>query len=151
MKSLYELVVDYQSILSDEEIIVKYFVENNIEDRGLTLLPKLAEEKCQKLQKELDYAKTWGCCLTDMNEVVKDKEVAKLLNRIQLHAALGKPLSESVALFAHAQETIPNIEVPRMFFMPAIGYLHKYDIHFKNEKDIDDSRIVYPLALSDRN
>lgn len=38
----------------DSEIIKRWFIENDLEDIGLQMIPDLATSKSQKIQKQLD-------------------------------------------------------------------------------------------------
>ena len=79
--------------------------------------------------------------------IVKDKDVAKLLNKVQLLATLSIPLTSTPELLAKAKELIPTIELPKMFFLPTIGYLQQYGIYFKGTEKLDYvSEHPYPFA-----
>ena len=53
MIKLRELLDKYEGFYSDKEIIVEYFVQNNMEYEGMNLLISLARNKAQKVQDEL--------------------------------------------------------------------------------------------------
>ena len=59
MKTLKEMVEMYSPVMSDMEIIQTYFTENNLETEALKLVVPLAEMKSNKIQQQLNYARTW--------------------------------------------------------------------------------------------
>lgn len=70
MKSLKELLEENKLFhYEDIEIIKKWFTENNLEELGLKMIPELAASKSTKIQKQLDYARTWIPIKIDMNKV----------------------------------------------------------------------------------
>ena len=147
MKSLRALLAQYEGFMSDDKIIEEYFVQNDLEDEAVQMISRLLQRKNEKLQKAIDYARTWAPSLPDASAFCKDKETAWLLNKIQMFAALGLSLDTATELKAKAQEIIPTIEVPKMFFLPVIGYLRQYGIYFKdNSKYTKLSQTDYPFA-----
>lgn len=70
MKSLKELLEENKLFhYEDIEIIKKWFTENNLEELGLKMIPELAASKSTKIQKQLDYARTWIPIKIDMNKI----------------------------------------------------------------------------------
>ena len=136
--TLKELLVQYgytTDPVKEAEIIEKWFVENDFEDVGLSMISCLSAHKIKKLQDKLSFAQIWIPNKIDMNvnkEFANDKSTADMLNKIITYCMLSMPLPDSVLDWA--KENIPNINVPRFFFMPAAKYLReKYNIEFKDK------------------
>lgn len=136
MKQLRELVQRYEGFMSDMQIVEEYLVQNDLEDEAVQMISRLLQRKNEKSQKAIDYARTWAPSLPDASQFVQDKEVARLLNKVQLLATLSIPLTSTPELLAKAREVIPTIDVPKMFFLPAVGYLQQYGICFKNSDNL---------------
>ena len=59
-----------------------------------------------------------------------------MLNKIITYCMLSMPLPDDILDWA--KENIPNINVPKFFFMPAVKYLRKrYNIEFKDKPEWD--------------
>lgn len=135
MKTLKELLVyqDYNSNIQDIEIIKMWFIDNNQEQQGIELITALAKSQTEKLQKQLDFARSWGLSLVDMKDCVKDKEVAKNLNLLMRCCTLSYPLESVSWLYEWAKQNIPKMKIPKLFFMPTVAYLQQYGINFNDE------------------
>lgn len=136
--TLKELLVQYgytTDPVKEAEIIEKWFVENDFEDLGLSMISSLSAKKIKKLQDKLSFAQSWIPNKIDMNvnkEFANDKATADMLNKIITYCMLSMPLPDEILDWA--KENIPNINVPRFFFMPATKYLReKYNIEFKDK------------------
>ena len=133
MTSLKQLIEENKLFhYEDIEIIKKWFVENNFEDLGLRMIPELAAIKAGKIQKQLDYARSYIPVKIDVrNEDGIDSDTAQKLNIIITYHMLSMDLPET--LLDWAKENIPKINLPKFFFMPTIDYLRdKYGIEFKD-------------------
>lgn len=136
MTSLKQLIEENKLFhYEDIEIIKKWFVENNFEDLGLRMIPELAAIKAGKIQKQLDYARTWIPVKINMKNVEGiDADTAICLNKIITYCMLSMDLPE--AYLEWARENIPKMNLPKLFFMPAVGYLtDKYGIEFKDKPE----------------
>ena len=150
---LKELVENYNGFLSDEEIIVRYFVDNDMEDQALDLITKISKAKLQKISWRLGYAVCWGSIITmnlDYSQKSFGENTADMLT-LQLwfiHHAEPKPtgfdrveptINDKDLEFADGIQKIlkkiPTIQVPKggMFFRPCLDWLHSKGIYFKNE------------------
>lgn len=136
--SLLELLRQYGNTtdpVKEADIIKRWFVENDFEDVGLSMIPSLSAHKIKKLQDKLSFAQSWLPSRIDVNcneEFANDKATADMLNKIITYCMLSMPLPDSVLDWA--KENIPNINVPRMFFMPTVKYLkERYNIEFKDK------------------
>ncbi len=132
MKTLKEMVGEQRLTKEqDIDIIKRWFVENDCEQDGLVLIPFLAKSQTEKIKRKYDFALTWNPNLQDLRKVVKDKEVAEKLNRLQVYCTLDYPMQEDNQLLIWARENIHNkMEVPKVFFMPTVLYLQKYGVEF---------------------
>ena len=136
--TLKELLVQYgytTDPVKEAEIIEKWFVENDFEDVGLAMITRLSADKIKKVQDKLSFAQIWIPNKIDMNvnkEFANNKSTADMLNKIITYCMLSMPLPDDILDWA--KENIPNINVPRFFFMPATKYLkEKYNIEFKDK------------------
>lgn len=133
MIKLRELLDKYEGVYNDKEIIVEYFVQNNMEYEGMNLLISLARNKAQKVQDELDYIKSWMPNKVDMTKVYSCKEVGENLNQIITYQICGFELPNE--LLEWAKENIPNMELPQLMFRDTIKWLkEKYGIEFKDSE-----------------
>lgn len=140
--TLKELLVQYGNTtdpVKEADIIKRWFVENDFEDVGLSMIPSLSAHKIKKLQDKLSFAQSWIPSKIDMNvnkEFVNDKLTADMLNHIITYCMLSMPLPDDILEWA--KENIPNINVPRFFFMPTVKYLRqRYNIEFKDKPEWD--------------
>lgn len=140
--TLKELLIQYGNTtdpVKEAEIIKRWFVENDFEDVGLSMISSLSAHKIKKLQDKLSFAQSWIPIKIDMNcneEFANDKPTADMLNKIITYCMLSMPLPDDI--FNWAKENIPNINVPRVFFMPTVKYLRKrYNIEFKDKPEWD--------------
>lgn len=121
--------------VKEVDIIERWFVENDFEDLGLSMIARLSTDKIKKLQDKLSFAQSWIPNKIDMNvnkEFANDKQTADKLNKIITYCMLSMPLPNDIVEWA--KENIPNINVPRVFFMPTVKYLkERYNIEFKDK------------------
>ena len=139
MVTLKELVYDYSSVCSDMELIKKWFIENDAETEGLSLVCDLAQYKADKIQRKLHYAQSWipsMCPLETLPELKDKPEIAKNLKAIITYQMLSLPLPESFVEWA--KDNIPNMDIPQMFFLPTAKWLkEKYGIEFRNYSEFN--------------
>lgn len=140
--TLKELLVQYgytTDTVKEAEIIERWFVENDFEDLGLSMISRLSMNKIKKLQDKLSFAQSWVPNKIDMNvnkEFANNKTTADMLNKITTYCMLSMPLPDDILDWAKAN--IPNINVPRLFFMPTVKYLKdRYNIEFKDKPEWD--------------
>lgn len=135
MKTLKELV-EWQKVtdLSDLQIIRTWFIENNMESEGLSIIADLAESKANKLQDTLTYARSWLPILPDLeksNRGLLTKEQADILQKVITIFLLGMDLKES-GFYSWAEQEIPKMKCPKIIFVPCVKWLdEKYGIRFK--------------------
>lgn len=136
--TLKELLIQYgytTDPVQEAEIIERWFVENDFEDLGLSMISRLSMKKIKKLQDKLSFAQSWIPSKIDMNvnkEFTNDKTTADMLNKIITYCMLSMPLPDDILEWA--KTNIPNINVPQIFFMPTVKYLkERYNIEFKDK------------------
>ena len=139
MKTLKELV-EWQKITNqdDLDIIKTWFIENNMESEGLSIIAELAENKSNKLQSTLDNARAWLPILPDLeksNQGLLTKEQAEKLQTIITIHLLGMDLKGS-GYYKWAKEEIPKMKSPTIIFVPCVKWLdEKYGIRFKGDNN----------------
>nr|DAR14301.1 MAG TPA: hypothetical protein [Caudoviricetes sp.] len=135
MTSLKQLIEENKLFnYEDIEIIKKWFIENNFENLGLQMIPELAAIKAEKIQKQLDYARSWIPVKIDVSNDEYDFDTAQKLNKIITYCMLSMDLPE--ILLNWARENILKMNLPKLFFIPTIDYLRKkYSIEFKDRSE----------------
>ena len=143
MKSLKQFIsVQGLTGESDLKIIERWFIENDMEQEGLKLIPNLSYSKANKFQQTLDYARTWipyVCAAPKQPKNAKkqhyyDRQTETKLIQISQYCILNTPLPDF--LLKWAKENIPQMEIPVMYFQPTIEWLdQKYGIKFKENKE----------------
>lgn len=136
--TLKELLVKYGNTtdpVKEADIIEEWFVGNDFEDLGLSMISRLSIKKIQKLQDKLSFAQSWLPNKIDVScnkEFANDKQTADMLNHIITYCMLSMPLPDYILEWAKAN--IPNINVPKLFFIPTLKYLkERYNIEFKDK------------------
>lgn len=135
MPSLKEFI-DMQPIthMSDIEIIREWFCQNECEQDGLELIAQLSKSKTDKLENQMQYARTWIPIVPDVyhgNNKKVSLEIAEKLNKITKLHLLNQSLSEE--LINWAKEVIPTIDTPKVIFVPMVEWLKsEYGIEFKD-------------------
>ena len=101
------------------------------------MISRLSAKKIKKLQDKLSFAQSWITSRIDVNcneEFANDKPTADMLNKIITYCMLSMPLPDDIVEWAKGN--IPNINVPRVFFMPTVKYLKdRYNIEFKDKPE----------------
>lgn len=121
--------------MSDLEIIKTWFIQNNYEQEGLTLIADLSKSKANKLETILCNARLWIPTLPTTFEPLKtqiSEEFAKKFGIIVNMYLLDMPLEGE--LLKWAKETFPKYKTPTVIFRPALEWLKdKYGIEFKDK------------------
>lgn len=130
--------------VSDIDIIKFWFVSNDKESEGISLMAELSKAKMDKIEDTLGYARAWIPNIPLIYEAnigckhPVSKDIAAKLDVIVLYHLLDMPLSD--VLLNWAKENIPTMESPTIMFRPAIEWLkNEYGIEFvdrefKNKK-----------------
>lgn len=131
MIKLRELLDKYEGVYNDRQIIVEYFVQNNMEYEAMELLISLAKKRAKKVERELDYVKSWLPVKIDMKDVCKDMRVGDKLDKLITCQICG--FEPHTDLLEWARENIPNMKMPQLMFMDTVKWLkEKYGIRFKD-------------------
>lgn len=134
MKTLKELVLLQQLTGKDDlEIIKTWFIVNNMESEGLTLITDLAKSQLNRLEDILVKARSWIPYLPDLEKSNKGLtyEQAHHLHAITNMFLLGMDLKES-NYYKWAKDNIPNIPKPNIIYVPCVEWLeNEYGIKFK--------------------
>lgn len=152
MKSLKELVDNYGGWLNDEQIILKYYVDNEMEDKAIEMLVMISQEKIKKVTRTLGFIHEWSPIITmNFDNIVTlfGKENAFWVMQIQLwfinhmeewsdelntYVPSEKSVGDGV-LIRGLMAKIQEIELPKnaFFFKTCLDWLHSKGIYFKNE------------------
>lgn len=122
-------------------IIREYLLKTEQEIEAIEMITALAEGKANRVQAQLDYARSWIPNIIDIYEANKyipgvkvDKETAKLLDRLTKYCMLGMDLPEE--LLEKAKAVIPNMKTPSLIFVPMVDWLrNNYNIRFSDDKE----------------
>lgn len=124
---------DYCQLAKDDfSAIVAWARDNHFESRLLELIPRLANSQMNRVERELDYMKTWSANTVNMYEVPGvSQEAAKHLNYLfQCVIANQEPCSQTMDWL---HENIPQMEIPTLCFVPAVAWLAERGIRFKGD------------------
>ena len=133
LKELIDILSPYD--VSDINIIKQWFTMNDLEEEGLALITDLAHSKINKLDSSLVTIKSWDLTLINaasFSELGYDKEACSNLEYIQRCGLLNLDLKQYPGIYDWAKKIIPTLNVPKLFFIPTLKYLKKYDIYFKD-------------------
>lgn len=135
MKTLKEYI-DYQYITgwSDEEIVLAYFVDNDMEEKAMELYYNLAKAKIEKMKLQIYTIKNWTYNLPS-NYLYENYslEIASWLHRVELDFIVNGEVTSR--RLEWAKENIPNIELPEVYFFPCVDWLKENGIKFKETKE----------------
>ena len=133
MVTLKELVTNNQYIKNDLDIIKEYFIVNDLELDGISMLTELAQSKYNKVNERLDIAKYWIPNKPNMRVVNKrlTSEQQHYINSITDLCILDLDLTQYKDCYEWAQKNIPSIRLPKCIFTSVIQYLNRYGIRFK--------------------
>lgn len=118
--------------ISDMEIIISYFIDNNMEEDGMQIAYNLAKEKIEKMKHRDFNIKEWVYNIpSDYLYKNYPLEIADMLHRVELdYIVNGKVTGYRLKW---AEENIPNIKTPTVYFVPCMEWLEEHDIKFKEE------------------
>lgn len=122
---------------ADIKIIKNWFILNDKESEGITLIAELSESKSRKLEDTLRNARTWIPNIPELYEANKrriPKDVCQKLTKITYMYLLDMPLSDK--MLDWAKENIPTIKMPKVIFVPMVEWLRAdYGIEFMKEEE----------------
>lgn len=127
--------------MSDMEIIVSYFVDNDMEEKAMEISHNLAKKKIEKMKDRHRVIKEWAYYIpSDYLYKNYPIDVATMLHRIELDYIINGKVTRG--RLEWAEENIPNIKLPESYFQPCIKWLDDKGIRFKDEKPIEDKRFI---------
>ena len=138
MISLKQLVEQQRMTgLSDIAIIRAYFDANDLEEEGMELIYELSQSKIEKLKRKHRIGEEWISVLPSKHLYEEyDLDTADKLHTLELnYLSHGGELTQSWLKWA--EENLPNIPQPKVYFIPLLEYLDERDIRFKNQKPMD--------------
>lgn len=138
MKSLKELIA-YQTLSGkqDIEIIFDWFVENNMEIEGISLMEKLATNKAIRLSNEIDRIKSNMSMYAGTDILFREykSEIASKLNHIIVLYILDIDIEQYYPQHIKwLKETIPTLKCPSVFWRDFYEWLKSKGIYFKGEE-----------------
>lgn len=120
--------------MSDMEIIISYFIDNDIEEKAMELSHNLAKSKIEKMKFRQNLIQSWVYNIP--SEYLYKKypiEVATMLHRIELDYIVNGEVTNS--RLAWAKENLPNIKKPEIYFVSCMDWLEEQGIKFKDTND----------------
>lgn len=137
MITLKELVAMQQfNQKTDTEIIVDYFVENELESEGINLMNILAKSKCDRLSNELGKLKGNLSMYGGADILFKEygNKIGGRLNTIIILFIIGYDIEKDyVGHFEWLKETIPTLKCPKIFWKDFYDWLVSKEIYFLGE------------------
>ena len=118
--------------MSDIQIIKTFFEVNDMEEDGIEIITELSKTKIEKLKRKHNEAETWACILPSKYLYEHyDLDIANKLHNLELNYLVnGGELSD--VFLEWANENVPNIERPQVFFNPLVDWLEDKGIEFKS-------------------
>ena len=139
MVTLAQLVEDQKwNGMSDTQVIIAFFDKNDVEEEGIQLITELSKIKVEKLKRKERMVKEWTSYLPSKYLYKNyDLEIADMLHTLELdYLSHGGELSKS--RLEWAKENIPNIVMPKVYFVPLMEWLECKGIMFKGAKSFRD-------------
>ncbi len=117
--------------MTDIQIIKTFFDLNDMEEEGMDLINELANSKINKLKCKEKMVKEWTSYLPSKYLYENyNLDIADRLHTLELdYLSNGGELSKS--RLEWAQENIPNIVKPQVYFNPLVYWLKERGIEFK--------------------
>lgn len=133
--------------MNDMEIITSYFIDNDIEEKGMELSHNLAKAKIEKMRDRINVVKTWTYTLPSSYLYENySVEIATMLHRIELDYVVNGEVTNN--RLEWAKENFPNIKMPEVYLFPCVDWLEERGIKFK---DAPEDRVRYHDKLSGGN
>ena len=134
---LSEFAKNYEMMGCDDpiKIISEYIIKANRGSDALAIIPTLAKAELDKIQAQLDYARSWipnKCDLQECNKGITAQQ-AKMLERLTDMYCLGLEISE--IYIDEVEKVISNMKRPNIVFAPMVEWLKdKYGICFAEDE-----------------
>lgn len=132
MKKLSEYIAMQKfTNMSDMEVILAYFVDNDMEEEAMELAHDLAKAKIKKMKNRAYVIETWAYNIpSDYLYKKYSLKIATMLHRIELDYIVNGEVTGS--RLEWAKENFPNIKTPDIYFFPCVEWLEKNGIKFKD-------------------
>ena len=128
--------------ISDIQIIRKFFDLNNMEEEGMDLIHELTKVKLEKLKHKERIVKEWTSYLPSKYLYENyPLDVADMLHTLELDY-LSHGCILSAPRLKWAEENIPNLKRPTVYFQPLIEYLDNKRIRFKGEDPVKNKSFM---------
>lgn len=115
--------------MSDKDVIVKYFIDNDMEELAMEVCHELAKAKIKKMKDREYIVKEWAYTIpSDYLYENYPVKIATMLHRIELDYIVNGEVTDNRLKWA--KENIPNIQRPYTYFQPCIEWLEKNGIKF---------------------
>lgn len=120
---------------SDMEIIKSFFVQNDLEEEGMDLIHELTKSKIEKLNRNLRRAQSEIPTLPSKYLYLNyDLETANWLHKLELNYLVNGGDGLNKQFLEWAEENVPNIEQPKIYYFPLVDWLEEKGIKFKERK-----------------
>lgn len=128
--------------MSDIQVIKTFFDLNDMEEEGMDLIHELTKTKVGKMKHEKRIVREWTSYLPSKYLYENyDLDIANKLHTLELDfISHGYKLSDSRLKWA--EENIPNIKMPNLYFRPFVEWLDIKGIRFKGEKPIESKTFI---------
>lgn len=122
--------------MTDIQVIKTFFDLNDMEEEGMDLIYELTKTKVGKLKREQRTVREWTSYLPSKYLYENyDLDIADMLHTLELdYISNGYKLSDTRLKWA--EENVPNIIRPQVYFQPLVEYLDEKDIRFNGEKPL---------------
>lgn len=128
--------------MSDIQVIKTFLELNDMEEEGMDLIHELTKIKVAKLKHKEEIVRTWTSYLPSKYLYESyPLDIADELHVLELdYLSHGCELSN--ARLKWAEENIPNIKMPKIYFRPLIEWLDDKGIRFKGEEPIKHKAFI---------
>jgi hypothetical protein len=116
--------------MSDMEVILSYFIDNDMEEEAMEVAHNLAKAKIKKMKSREGIIKSWAYSIP--SDYLYEKyplKTATMLHQIELDYIVNGEVTGS--RLEWARENFHNIKEPDIYFRPCIEWLEKQGIRFK--------------------
>ena len=117
--------------MSDMEIIMSYFIDNNMEEDAMEISHQLAKSKIEKMKHRMNHIREWAYYIPSHYLYENySLDIATTLHRIELDFIVNGEVTGT--RLEWAKENFPNIELPKVYFFPCVDWLEEQGIKFKD-------------------
>ena len=143
LKKLKDLVDEQQlSGMSDMEVILYYLASNNLEESAIDLINDLVKSKISKFKQYKFEVRQWVPNFhTSYLYETYPLDIADMLYKLQIDYIVNDRELSDVKI-KWAQDHIPSIEIPEVYYQPLIEYLDSKGIRFKGEAPIENKVFI---------